>query len=219
MATLSASNRIQPQTQQKALSSSFNNHSIPHMRPISNLCPTFNNNNPNSNNSLAQQKNLPLNLLNKNATGLIPSINNDSMCSIMMNRLYSKSNNQKTWNELTKSMKQCLLDKRPLANDQNERFQLQKCLDTMQKNIEVKSIQSMMERLETICRQLKLKFTCSNLSECFVYSDMYYVEIKFDQEKGKVVDCKIAHHTHEASVNCFNLDIINIYVIFFYLDL
>lgn len=206
MATLSASNRIQQQPQQKSLSASFSNNNVPHFRPASNLSQTFNNNNnPNSNNNvLAQQKNSLVNLPNKNqsitTTGLIPSVNNDSMCSILMNRLYSKSNNQKTWSELTKSMKQCLLDKRPLATDQNERFQLQKCLDTMQKNIEVKSIQSMMERLETICRQLKLKFTCSNLSECFVYSDMYYVEIKFDQEKGKVVDCKIAHHTHDASV-------------------
>lgn len=125
---------------------------------------------------------------------------NDSMSSLLMGRLHTKSGQMRSWPELSKSMKQSLLEKRPLVTDSGDRFQLQRCLDTIQKQIEVCSVQSMVERLETICRQLKLKFICPKNYECFIHSEMYYVEIKLDMDTGRVLDCKVAHQTHEAQV-------------------
>lgn len=124
--------------------------------------------------------------------------------SMAMDCLYTKSTQMKSWQELSKHLKQCLIEKRPLATDSNDRYQMQKCLDTIQKNIEVTSVQSMVERLEMICRQLKLKFNVTKNFECFVSSDMYYVEIKLDQKSGKVLDCKITHE-NDAAVSCQEL--------------
>ena len=52
------------------------------------------------------------------------------------------------------------MDKRAiLVPDASERAQVEKCLDTIQRNIKVTGLRSMIERLETITRQLGLKFT------------------------------------------------------------
>ena len=118
---------------------------------------------------------------------------NDATFAILMDKLHSKSNQMKSWTDLSKSLKQSLLEKRPFVNDINDKLQLQRALDTMQNNIEVKSVQSMVERLDTICRQLKLKFNCTKNYECFVSSDMYYVEIKLDPDTGHVLDCNVVH--------------------------
>lgn len=48
-------------------------------------------------------------------------------------------------------------DKR-FAIDSIEKNQLQKCLDTLQHSIKVTSFQSMVERLESLARQLGLVF-------------------------------------------------------------
>lgn len=124
----------------------------------------------------------------------------EAMSSLLMDKLYSKANQMKSWNDISKSIKQSILEKKPIITDNNDRFQLQRCLDTIQKNIEVKSIQSLVERLESICRQLKLKF-CLNNNDCFVYSDMYYVEIKLDIDSGRVIDCKVDQHQPETKVS------------------
>ena len=120
-----------------------------------------------------------------------------------MDKLYSKASTMKSWHDLSKSVKQALLEKRPIVTDNNDRLLLQRCLDTIQNNIEVKSVQSMVERLDTICRQLKLKFNFTKNYECFVSSDMYYVEIKLDMESGRVLDCQVAHHGGEPTVYFF----------------
>ena len=141
-----------------------------------------------------RQLQLPLSSSNappQAATGSLPV--NDATSVILMEKLHNKSSHMKSWNDLSKSVKQSLLEKRPIVTDHNDRVQLQRCLDTIQNNIEVKSVQSMVERLDTICRQLKLKFNFTKSFECFVSSDMYYVEIKLDMETGRVLDCKVAH--------------------------
>ena len=132
----------------------------------------------------------------------VGSNNVTSNAAFLMDKLHSKANQMKNWNELSKNVKQCLLEKRPIVIDNNDRSQLQRCLDTMQNNIEVKSVQSMVDRLDTICRQLKLKFNFTKNYECFVSSDMYYVEIKLDMESGHVLDCKVSHLQDEAQVSC-----------------
>lgn len=127
--------------------------------------------------------------------GIKPETNDDNV-SNLMEKLRSKTNQTKSWTDLTKLMKQPINEKRHI--DVNERSQLQKCLDTIQKSIRVTSWQSMVERLETICRQLGLKFsvppqTSPKRVECFVHSEMYYVEVLLESPTGHVLDCKVAH--------------------------
>jgi mediator of RNA polymerase II transcription subunit 1 len=131
---------------------------------------------------------------NEKTVGTKSDSSDDNLCNLM-EKLRSKSTQMKTWTELTKIMKQSLNEKRHII-DINERNQLQKCLDTIQKNIRVTSLQSMVERLETICRQLGLKFSLTSSSkgvECFVHSEMYYVEVLLELQTGHVLDCKVAH--------------------------
>lgn len=93
-----------------------------------------------------------------------------------------------------------LISERRHSFDTSERSQLQKCLDAIQKNIRITSLQSMVERLETICRQIGLRFIGqqdANSPECyqtFITSEMFYVEIMLNNETGFVIDCKVAHH-------------------------
>jgi len=125
--------------------------------------------------------------------------------SNLMEKLHSKSTQMKSWTELIKIMKQSLNEKRHII-DINERNQLQKCLDTIQKSIRVSSLQSMVERLETICRQLGLKFSLTSSSkgvECFVHSEMYYVEVLLELSTGHVLDCKVAHQADALVINVY----------------
>lgn len=128
-------------------------------------------------------------------------IDNTTSINNLMDKLRSRATQMKSWTEIGKMLKTSLSEKRHLV-DVNERSQLQKCLDTIQKNIRVTSLQSMVERLETICRQLGLKFSGTSTTkgiECFVHSEMYYVEVLLEPQTGYVIDCKIAHQT-EATV-------------------
>ena len=128
---------------------------------------------------------------------VVKSETNEENLSNLMDKLHAKANQMKSWTDLVKIMKQSVNEKRHII-DINERNQLQKCLDTIQKNIRVTSLQSMVERLETICRQLGLKFsvppqTSPKRVECFVHSEMYYVEVLLEAPTGNVLDCKVAH--------------------------
>lgn len=105
------------------------------------------------------------------------------------------------WNDLIKFTKSVLFEKRHvLVNDSSEKNQVQKCLDVIQKSIKITSLQSMMERLEAITRQLSLKFTTGPTGkEFFISSDMFYVEVVLNPENGRVKEVKIAHQTDPVS--------------------
>ena len=141
---------------------------------------------------------------------VLKSESNDENLSNLMEKLHSKAKMKdqiKSWADLTKMMKQSVNEKRHII-DVNERNQLQKCLDTIQKNIRVTSLQSMVERLETICRQLGLKFsvppqTSPKRVECFVHSEMYYVEVLLEAPTGQVLDCKVAHQAEALVLTIF----------------
>lgn len=155
-----------------------------------------------------QQEKPPLisTVTNNQLTGEAKSLPmNGAKVAILMDKLYGKSKQMKSWDDLCKSMKQSFLEKRPFVSDRDDKHQLQRVLDTLQNNIEVKSVQSMVERLETICRQLKLKFNYTKNYECFVSSDMYYVEIRLDPETGHVLDCNVVHSdASQVSTNNIN---------------
>lgn len=113
--------------------------------------------------------------------------------------------NAKSWNELIKISRLSLQEKRhSFVADAGDRSQLQKCLDTMQKSIRITSFQSMVERLETITRQLGLKFTFGpNDQVVFISSGFFYIEVVLEAGTGYVLDVKIAHH--DDPVSCLEL--------------
>uniref|UniRef100_T1J8I3 Mediator of RNA polymerase II transcription subunit 1 n=1 Tax=Strigamia maritima TaxID=126957 RepID=T1J8I3_STRMM len=130
----------------------------------------------------------------------------DGKSEIILERLRNKASHMKPWTETIKAYRLALLDKRYTV-DNADRLQMQKCLDTLQKSIKVTSLQAMVERLESITRQLRkrnfddcsLKFTAGpNGTDCFISSDMFYVEVLLEMN-GSVKDVKIAHHGDPVS--------------------
>ncbi|KOX68963.1 Mediator of RNA polymerase II transcription subunit 1 [Melipona quadrifasciata] len=95
-----------------------------------------------------------------------------------------------------------MLDKR-FAIDSAEKSQLQKCLDTLQHSIKVTSLQSMVERLESLTRQLGLKFMMSGplATELFISSDMFFLEVLLEPT-GVVKDVKIHHEGKNEQQSC-----------------
>ncbi|XP_054707284.1 mediator of RNA polymerase II transcription subunit 1-like [Uloborus diversus] len=118
-----------------------------------------------------------------------------------MERLRSKAGQYKSWMEMSKSLRLAITEKRHLVNS-GERSQLQKVLDILQKSIKVTSLQSMVERLDSITRQQGLKFSSGTPNtECYIFSDMFYVEIVLETT-GAVKDVKIAHQGEPMSTTC-----------------
>ncbi|XP_055692700.1 mediator of RNA polymerase II transcription subunit 1 [Lutzomyia longipalpis] len=120
---------------------------------------------------------------------------------LLMERLRSKSSN-KTLPELAKSVRMALLEKR-YALDAVEKSNLQKCLDSMQHCIKVTTRQGLVERLESLTRQLGLKFM-EDTSGLFISSDMFYLEIVLD-DSGAVQDVKVHHECKIEQQSCSEL--------------
>ena len=118
-----------------------------------------------------------------------------------MEKIRKKATSHKGWPELVKLTKAALVDKRAiLVPDASERAQVEKCLDTIQRNIKVTGLRSMIERLEKISRQLGLKFTAGPTGkDVFISSDMFYVEVVLDPASGYVNDVKVAHQADPVS--------------------
>lgn len=108
----------------------------------------------------------------------------------LMENLRAKSSNARSFQELSKFMRMSLLEKR-YALDAVEKVNLQKTLDSMQHCIRVTTRQGLVERLESVTRQLGLKFT-DNASSIFISSDMFYLEILLDPS-GAPIDVKVHH--------------------------
>lgn len=128
--------------------------------------------------------------------------------ALLMDKIRKKATQYKGWPELVKITKNTLVDKRsPIITDSNERSQVEKALDTMQRNIKVSGLRSMVERLETVTRQLGLKFhTVPTGEDVFISSDMFYVEVVLDPASGYVNDVKIAHQSDPVS--CHELTLV-----------
>ncbi|KAG8199086.1 hypothetical protein JTE90_016223 [Oedothorax gibbosus] len=125
----------------------------------------------------------------------------ESSLENLMDRLRSKSGQYKSWPEMSKSLRVAITEKRHLMNS-GDRTQLQKVLDTLQKSIKVTSLQSMVERLESISRQVQgVRFSNNAPSpELYIYNDMFYVEIILEPT-GTVKDVKINHQADAQAVN------------------
>ncbi|KAK9888255.1 hypothetical protein WA026_000520 [Henosepilachna vigintioctopunctata] len=128
----------------------------------------------------------------------------DWQLEILMEKLRSKATQFKSLQEISKNVRMTMLDKR-YSLDSVEKSQHQKCLDTLQHSIKVTSLQSMVERLESLTRQLGLKFMVGNSDvQLFISSDMFYLEILLDSS-GTVQDVKVHHEGKVEQQSCAEL--------------
>ncbi|XP_045477281.1 mediator of RNA polymerase II transcription subunit 1 isoform X2 [Harmonia axyridis] len=133
-----------------------------------------------------------------------PEKSKDWQLEILMEKLRSKAAQYKTLPEISKSVRMTMLDKR-YAVDSVEKSQHQKCLDTLQYSMKVTSLQSMVERLESLTRQLGLKFVVGPSDvQLFISSDMFYLEILLDTS-GIVQDVKVHHEGKNEQQSCAEL--------------
>ncbi|XP_034832111.1 mediator of RNA polymerase II transcription subunit 1 [Maniola hyperantus] len=123
---------------------------------------------------------------------------------ILMEKLRSKTSQFKNLSETSKAVRMAMLDKR-WAVDSADRMILQKCLDSLQHCIKVSSLQSLIERLECLSRQLGLKFVVGQSGvNLFISSDMFYLEILVESS-GNVKDVKIHHEGKIEQQSCEEL--------------
>ncbi|XP_026678774.1 mediator of RNA polymerase II transcription subunit 1 [Diaphorina citri] len=124
-------------------------------------------------------------------------------CDMLMEKLKNKASQYKSFFDMAKALRMTILEKR-YAIDNVERSQLQKCLDLLQQSIKVNSLQAMVERLESISRQLGLKFMAGQSGfDWFISSDMFYLEVVLEAS-GNVKDVKI-HHEGRDQQSCEEL--------------
>ncbi|TRY59409.1 hypothetical protein DNTS_004313 [Danionella cerebrum] len=117
----------------------------------------------------------------------------------LLERLYCKHNSSRSWQETSKVVRQAM-EKHGVSNTAGHQLQLS-CLETLQRALKVSSLPSMTDRLESIARQNMLSSHLSpSRTECYITSDMFYVEVHMDKS-GKLVDVKVAHHG-ENPVSC-----------------
>lgn len=121
---------------------------------------------------------------------------------LLMERLRSKSAQYKPLQDTSRNIRIAMLEKR-YALDMIEKSNLQKCLDRMQYCIKVTTRQGLVERLESLSRQLGLKFSDDNLN-LFISSDMFYLEVILDAN-GKVHDVKVHHEFVMEQQSCKEL--------------
>lgn len=123
---------------------------------------------------------------------------------ILMEKLRSKTSQYKNLAETSKAVRMTMLDKR-WAVDSADKMILQKCLDSLQHCIKVSSLQSLIERLECLSRQLGLKFVVGTSGlNMFISSDMFYLEILVESS-GAVKDIKIHHEGKIEQQSCEEL--------------
>lgn len=121
---------------------------------------------------------------------------------LLMERLRSKASQYKPLQDTSRNIRIAMLEKR-YALDIVEKANLQKCLDRMQYCIKVTTRQGLVERLESLSRQLGLKFSDDNLN-LFISSDMFYLEIILDGN-GRVHDVKVHHEFKMEQQSCQEL--------------
>uniref|UniRef100_A0A1Y1L2C4 Mediator of RNA polymerase II transcription subunit 1 n=1 Tax=Photinus pyralis TaxID=7054 RepID=A0A1Y1L2C4_PHOPY len=128
----------------------------------------------------------------------------DWQLELLMEKLRSKASQLKSLQETSKTVRLTMLDKR-YSLDSVEKSQHQKCLDTLQHCIKVTSLQSMIERLESLTRQLGLKFMVGpSGTDLFISSDMFYLEIILEST-GAVRDVKVHHEGKMEQQSCAEL--------------
>ncbi|XP_030570273.1 mediator of RNA polymerase II transcription subunit 1-like [Drosophila novamexicana] len=124
----------------------------------------------------------------------IPSIeekNKQVQQETMMEKLRAKYRNKpKSYEDIKKSVRMYFIEKH-YPMDPLCKAALQSALDKLQHYIKVTSRHGLVERLESLSRQLGLKFM-EDQQMLFISTDMFYVEILLDAS-GKLSDVKVHH--------------------------
>ncbi|KAL6094955.1 med1 [Pungitius sinensis] len=114
-----------------------------------------------------------------------------SRMAALLEKLHAKHNASRPWQETCKVVRQAM-EKRSVMNAAGHQLVLT-CLETLQRALKVSSLPSMTDRLESIARQNLLGSHLSpSGTECYITSDMFYVEVQLDTN-GQLVDVKVAH--------------------------
>jgi len=102
--------------------------------------------------------------------------------------------------ETAKIIRMGMADRRH-ALDINDKAIFRTCLDTLQSSISVKTVAGMSERLETVARQLQLKFMAANPTpgqhSFYISTEMFYLEIGIDNN-GVVQGTNIHHQNMQV---------------------
>ncbi|XP_059350773.1 mediator of RNA polymerase II transcription subunit 1-like isoform X3 [Daphnia carinata] len=126
--------------------------------------------------------------------------NKKMQLELLMEKLRHKTSHLNL-TDSAKTFRMTILEKR-YNNDTVEKLQYQKCLDLLQTNMKVTSLQSMLERLESISRQAGLKFTADGSGRAFfISSDMFYLEVIVEQG-GSVCEVHIQHEGKSEPQTC-----------------
>ncbi|ALC45212.1 MED1 [Drosophila busckii] len=142
---------------------------------------------------------------------LIPSIeekNKQMQQETLMEKLRAKYRNKpKSYDEIKKSVRMYFIEKH-YPMDPLCKATLQTALDKLQHYIKVSSRHGLVERLESLSRQLGLKFM-EDQQLLFISTDMFYVEILLDAS-GNLNDVKVHHeckieHQSSSSSSCSEL--------------
>ncbi|XP_026864985.2 mediator of RNA polymerase II transcription subunit 1 [Electrophorus electricus] len=114
-----------------------------------------------------------------------------SRVNALLERLHAK-HVSRPWQETSKVVRQAMEKRGAMSSDGHQL--LLTCLETLQRALKVSSLASMTDRLESIARQNMLGSHLSpSETECYITSDMFYVEVQLDTV-GQLVDVKVAHH-------------------------
>ncbi|RLV76645.1 hypothetical protein DV515_00016768 [Chloebia gouldiae] len=116
--------------------------------------------------------------------------------SSLLERLHAKYSQNRPWTETMKLVRQ-VMEKRVVLNSGGHQH-LVSCLETLQKALKVSSLPAMTDRLEWMGGLGS--HLSANGTECYITSDMFYVEVQLDPA-GLLCDVKVAHHG-ENPVSC-----------------
>lgn len=118
----------------------------------------------------------------------------------LMEKLRAKAADMKSLAETAKIIRMGMADRRH-SLDINDKAIFRTCLDTLQSSISVKTVAGMSERLETVARQLQLKFMAANPTpgqhSFYISTEMFYLEIGIDNS-GVVAGTNIHHQNMQG---------------------
>ncbi|RLW11252.1 hypothetical protein DV515_00001829, partial [Chloebia gouldiae] len=132
-------------------------------------------------------------------SGVVTAISTNAL----MEQLHLKYQ-QRPWTETLKLVYFCMDNphRKPVSNAPDGL--LLSCMEKIERTLNAKSVFSVMNMLELLCRQKGLTVHVSpSGTACYITSMMFYVEIQLEKD-GDVMDVKLAHF-EEAPVVCDDL--------------
>ncbi|OWF39396.1 Mediator of RNA polymerase II transcription subunit 1 [Mizuhopecten yessoensis] len=120
--------------------------------------------------------------------------------SLLMDKLHGRAAQHKNWDDSIKAVRMAIMNDKRQQSDALERMHIQTCLDKLHRAIKVVNQQSLLERLESIARQLGLSFSVPSSPEnrAVISSEMFGVEIIMETG-GVVKDVKVFHNGDPTS--------------------